>query len=547
MLRNIEFRDLFNRFGFLIIGLAISAVVFFIAPRPLNIVVTIVLVVSSLGVQLVYYIIKTKLILVDLDLVYTLLHARLIASGKPPVGDIFKSVAANKDVYKGYAEIARRIYLLGKEWGYSFPQAIRIVADGIRDKVAKNVLYRLGGVLSVGEDAEQFLDREYNTLLAEYRSIYTRTMDNAKVLLGLYVTMIGSLMFLAATFMILSMFFGSSTGILKAAYIGIELALIVQAVLVYLSVKPELFEYEASANRLRRIMRLAGYGAIIGSLALGLLFTLKGLTGYKLITIILLLLGATTIPIGLTGKLGEDKIKETDEFYPVFIRSYGMHLSTIPDMIKSLEPLLASNLGPLIKPLKRLYARLKNSVLPRHAWNLFAEDTRSELVHRGTVLFLDTMEYGGDPELAGGLISDHHNEINRLRKIRYEISNTFSSTLLIMHSTAISILILMAELMRLFSKVVNQLSTQVPPQFVSLFPFAAVNIDILTLLNSLIIVTLTIANSAVLYRVVPGSKLSFFYYLGVYSLVSAITVYTSAVVISMVFSKVIVPTGILPV
>ena len=547
MLRNIEFRDLFNRFGFIIIGLAISAVVFFIAPRPLNIVVTIVLVVSSLGVQLVYYIIKTKLILVDMDLVYTLLHARLIASGKPPVGDIFKSVAANKDVYKGYAEIARRIYLLGKEWGYSFPQAIRIVADGIRDKVTKNILYRLGGVLSVGEDVEQFLDREYNTLLAEYRSIYTRTMDNAKVLLGLYVTMIGSLMFLAATFMILSMFFGSSAGILKAAYIGIELALIVQAVLVYLSVKPELFEYEASTNRLRRIMKLAGYGAIIGSLALGLLLTLKGLTGYKLITTILLLLGVTTIPIGLAGKLGEGRIKETDEFYPVFIRSYGMHLATIPNMIKSLEPLLASNLGPLIKPLKRLYARLKNSVLPRHAWSLFAEDTGSELVHRGTVMFLDTVEYGGDPGLAGNLISDHHNEINRLRKVRYEISNTFSSTLLIMHSTAISILIVMAELMRLFSNVVNQLSTQVPPQFVSLFPFAAVNMDILTLLNSVIIVTLTIANSAVLYRVVPGSKLSFFYYLGVYSLVSAITVYASAVAINMVFSKVIVPTGILPV
>ncbi|MCE4606330.1 MAG: type II secretion system F family protein [Desulfurococcales archaeon] len=542
-----EAKEFFYKFGFVIMGLIVAVFISILAPRPMGIVISIVLVVALIGIQLVVYIIKTKLILVDVDLVYTLLHSRLIASGKPPIGDIFKSVAERREVYGGYADIARRVYLLGKEWGYSFPQAIRIVADSIRDKVTKNILYRLGGVLAVGEDVEQFLEREYITLLAEYRSIYTRTMDNTRVLLGLYVTMIGSLMFLAATFLILSVFFGSNAGILKASYFGIELALIVQAVLVYISVRPEPFEYEGRENRTRRLLRLIGMAMIAASIFSGVLLVLKGVTGYKLISLTLLVLGITTLPIGLTGKLGESQVKEIDEFFSVFIRSYGMHLATIPNMIKSLEPLLASNLGPLIQPLKRLYARLVNSILPNHAWTLFSRDTRSELVHRGTVMFIDTIEYGGDPGLAGSLISDHHNEMNRLRKVRYEVSSTFSSTLLIMHATAISILIVMAELMNLFSNVISTLSTQVPPQFVSLFPFSAVNMSIISIFNSIIIITLTIANSAVLYRVAPGSKLSFFYYLGLYAIVSAGTVYASAILIDMVFSKVIVPTGILPV
>jgi len=548
-LPRIDLKLVLYRFGLILAGIPVALVLFFLLSSPLNILLSIIVMVSLIGIQLILYIVKTKLILVDVDLVYTLLHSRLVSSGKPPVSAIFQSIARYEKVYKRYSDIARRIYLLGKEWGYSFPQAIKIVADSIEDKVTRNILYRLSGVLSVGEDPELFFEREYNTLLAEYKSIYTRTIDSARVLLGLYVTMIGSLMFLAATFMILSIFFGSGGNILKMAYGAIELALIVQALLVFMSLKPEPFEYEGEPeNRIHKIMRLGGAASLIASLAIGAALALfTGITGYKLISIILLVMGVLTLPWGLYGKIGESVIKEIDEFFPVFIRSYGTHLATIPNMIKALEPLLISNLGPLIKPLKRLYSRLLNSVLPQHAWDLFATDSRSELVHRGTVMFLETIENGGDPGLAGLMISDHHNEMNRLRKVRYEVSSTFSSTLLIMHSAAIMILIIMTELMNLFTGIINNLSTQVPPQFLSLFPFSSFNTSILTTLNIVVIVTLTIANSLVLNRVVPGSKVSLYYYLGLYALVSAATVYGSAFIINVVFSKIVVPTGILPI
>jgi Archaeal flagella assembly protein J len=77
---------------------------------------------------------------------------------------------------------------------------------------------------------------------------------------------------------------------------------------------------------------------------------------------------------------------------------------------------------------------------PRVAWGLFADESSSEMATRGTHIFIDTVETGGDLGEAGALISDHVNELFGLRASYIQVFKTFEVTLYLMHLIVIVLL-----------------------------------------------------------------------------------------------------------
>ncbi len=533
----------FYKFGLIILGLVpASASLLYLEP-PNNVLMAIVVFLTFAGLQAMLYLLGFKISMLDQELLLMLLHMRLVASGKPPTGRIFRAISEFPSIYGGYSKIFRGIYDLGKEWGYSYPKAVSIASERVDNEILKNILQRLSGVLAVGEDVEEFFEREYRTLLSEYENVYTRTMNSARVLLGIYITMLGSLVFLVSTFMVLAFFFGGDVSILYLSYAAVTAGSMLLGLLVFLALRQEPFEYRGNPELMR--YRIIKYGGIIsllaGSLGGLLLVLMRGGLDFIGLAAAYALAGVVLLPVGIAARLEESRIRDVDEFFPVFIRSYGSHLATVGNMVKALEPILISNLGVLMTPIRRLYARLKNSVDPRVSWELFAAETGSELARRGITLFMDTMEAGGDVDLAGALISEHHNNMNRLRKLRYQVASTFSSTLFIMHGAAIIILLIMSKLLELFSNVLATLMEELPPEISSIFPFRAMDVSLLPVLNLIFITSIILVNSAVVTRVTPGSKLTFYFYMALYLILSGVSIYVAVKIIDFVIGSITGP------
>ena len=480
---------------------------------------------------------RRSMAIIDHDLLYMLLHMRSVATGKPPVSVLFESVSKDLRNYPAYSRYMRKIYGLGKEWGYSFSQATRIVGSRADNLVLKNLLSRMSGVLAVGEDVETFLEREYKTLMSEYINVYHRMTNTARVFMGVYVTILGSLIFVLVTFMLMAFFFGGSLAIVASSYMGVGMALVGMLVLLYMLVGKEPFEFYGSPKLLKyKILSIAGVAGLALASLISSLYLLRYNDTFEEAARGLLLSGALLLPLGIIAKRVEASINNVDDFFPVFIRSFGTHLATLPDMVKALEPLLISQLGRLAVYLRRLYTRLANSLKPEAAWRLFAAETGSELVRRAVTIFTDSLKNGGDPEKVGIMLSDHHNEMVRLRKQRLQVAKTFESTLYLMHAAVVVILVFISKLMLAFSSILQNIMKQAPEEVASVFPFQAIDSPYLVTMSIILIAVISVLNSLAVGRVMPGARASFFFYFSVLLIISGVSIMVSSGLIDYVLS-----------
>jgi len=477
---------------------------------------------------------------VDLDFVYLVLHMLSVSTGKPPTSLLFKCVSEDSS-YQPYREAFRKIYLLGKEWGYSFAEACRLVSKAVYNKIVQEFLARLSSVLSVGEDVEHFLRLEYGTMLSEYETQYTRATDALRVVLGVYTSLLASASFMVASLVMLALFFGgASANLIVVSFLAVTLMVVGSAVSVSALVKKEPFE-----NKLKPLpgVYLAADALAALALALGALasyFAAKKVGASFIVPVALFgVSGALLLLPGYLAKSVEKLVSEIDDFFPVFVRSYGMHLQTIPHMAKALKPTLAAELGRLSALLKNLYARLVNGVDPSVAWRLFSAEARSELVARDVKILLDAFERGGRLADVGAWLSDHHNAIVRLRRSRLEVGRTFETTSYVMTFLLAMIISFVSYLAETFSTLLTAMQVQLPASVGLAFFFGAVPHALLVYLATALLAASVLSTAAVASRAVPGVSRSFWYYVSVLSLCAAAGVLVGDRVVGFLASKVL--------
>uniref|UniRef100_A0A7J3ZM90 Type II secretion system protein GspF domain-containing protein n=1 Tax=Fervidicoccus fontis TaxID=683846 RepID=A0A7J3ZM90_9CREN len=460
---------------------------------------------------------------VDLDLVYALLHMLSVSTGKPPVSYIFKSVS-EEGLYPVYREIFRKIYVLGKEWGYSFADACRLVARTVNNKIVREILARLGSVLAVGEDVEQFLRLEYSTIMSEFETQHSRSTDALRIVLGVYSSLLAAATFMIASLVVLAFFFGDiGERLIVSSFTAVTIMILAAAATIGVAIPTTPFE-----NKLKPYPRLYGIIDVLAPVMLACSAAISYLLLRKMglsITSIALGLGATgallLVP-GYAAKSIERLVNDVDLFFPVFIRSYGMHLQTLPQMDRALKPILVAELGKLNKTLENLYARLSNNIDPFISWRLFSAETRSELVARSVRIFLDTFERGGRLADVGALLSDTHNTIVRLRKARLEVGKTFESAISLMHALIALIVVFVSRLAEFLSSVLVGLQAAIPTDAAVLFFFQMLPRELLTLPIALMLIASVLSTSLVASKAIPGVSRSFWYY------VSVLAIFTTA-------------------
>lgn len=527
-----------------VVNVVLMALIAIHIAYPFNVVFVVVSITGS-TVFIVYYTGVKRLggiVPVSDDLVFILVHMRCLATANPPVATLFKKVGEAEFYRKKYREMCYKVFTLTKNWGYGLPDSLRLVAREAPSKIEEQLLQRFSAIVATGADIREYLRLEYNTLFSEYKSAYGRMIDMLRVVLGIYTTLVGALTFLISTLLLLGIIFGGAVHLVLMSIIGMSIALLTMAVLMYFIIRRPLFECKRPISPLIKIVSILGTSGLAFLVASFTYLTITYTIGtLEVSSLCIVLTGLVLLPAGLLVKVHESRIMEYDMFYPAFIRSYGEHLAVVPNMIESLKPLLVAELGKLKKLLIKVYAGLVNRIDPRLIWRRFSLESGSELIVRASSIFMDTIELGGNIDESGVLLSDHLNELYRLRLAYMQVFKTFEVTLYVMHTIAIILLIFIGGFMSLFSEVILKYALTIPPEFAGIFAFftiAPMDVSFLVNVSALI---LALSNTIALISVNPGSKYAIYYYLSIMLVLTGGGLYLGYITINQLLGVFLIP------
>jgi flagellar protein FlaJ len=120
----------------------------------------------------------------------------------------------------------------------------------------------------------------------------------------------------------------------------------------------------------------------------------------------MIIAGVIMIPVGLEAKRDIEKVNKRDESYTTFIRSLGSIISgsglTVPKALLKIDP---KNLGELKDMSQELYKKLASGLDPALCWGRFVGETGSYLIYKFTSVFVDAVNFGGNAEVVGELVS----------------------------------------------------------------------------------------------------------------------------------------------
>ena len=472
---------------FLWISITLAIVSISLSP-PLNI---ILLSISPLPITLSYAITflrrKVAMTVIDEEMLYLITHMYAVSTGKPPYDRIFSLGGVSGKGYRLYSEILNKIASLGKRWGYSLIIASKIQTGGKMNPLFRDFLNRLSEAINVGEDLETFLYLEQNTMLVSYEADYARVLEALKLLLGIYTASISSAVFIVINMVLLSFFFGGAN-IVIISLIGTIIALSALVLLIRKTLPSQPLIHTLRINIPE--MRLYRYSLVasmsLASAAGSMILLRLGEPAYFLMTYGFFLL----IP-GLIGKRIENRVKNIDSFFVVFIRSLGLTYATLRNYMYSIRSILASELGALTKYLRKLYARLRNGVDTRIAFLYFVGETGSETIRRGIDIFYDAIEAGGDPVKVGEILSITTQRILNLRKQREQVATAFQGVMYVLTILVVAL----TEFVFTLTQILQQVFIIAGGTGIQILPVSFIEPTILTVLKIGLIFVITILNA----------------------------------------------------
>ena len=483
---------------------------------------------------------------VDLDLLFLLLHMFAVSTGKPPRKRLFQPNCIVGG-YGDYGKALSRIASLAVDWGYGFVAATRYVAREVKNRAFSDFLLRFSEVLRTGEDPTLFLETEFAALRRNYQSQYYRAMDVLRIVLGLHTTVMSAAAFVLTVMSVLLMLTGGDINIYFVTFVSSITLVAMFTAVIYVAVPKEWITPRAKpkpAHVYRKYnVALAvsvPLAAVLGYLAYGRL----GGAEWSLMAVG----GALLLP-GLVARGIESRVRKLESFYTIFIRSLGMTYAIIPNYAKAFSSLLMSDFGPLMKPLARAYSRVSNGIDPRIAWRYFIYDTWSDLIARSTNIFADTVDAGGNTRVVGTALSDLITRINDLRSLRERTARTFEVTTYIMQALVSAIAIAVIEIIRLFSDYIKVLATGL--EVVELYGLLMLvlppeTIALMTNLAVAFLAFLTVANAITIKVAYGGIPETLWQQISLLLVVTSGAVVGIRFMIGVIFREILVPPILIP-
>ncbi|MEM4017985.1 MAG: type II secretion system F family protein [Sulfolobales archaeon] len=484
---------------------------------------------------------KFKVSTIDLPLLFLVHHMYAVSTGKPPRKRLFEleCVAGG---YGEYENVLKKISTLATDWGYGFIRAIRLVVNReVRNKIFGDYLLRLSEVLRTGEDPARFLAIELSAIRRSYQSSYQRAIDIMRIALGLHTTLTSSTAFIITVMAILMVFMGGALQQYVLSIIGSAFTVAFFTATLYLLLPREKLtpQLKPRPKQVFRLYDLSVAVSIVTSVAVGyMLFYV-----FNQLEMSLFVAASVLVVPGLVATRIEGRIKRMESFYTVFIRGFGLTFSVIPNYARTLHSVLASDFGPLTKPIATAYAKLSNGLDPKVVWRHFAYDVWSDIVARSTNVVVDAVEVGGNLREVGIALSDTVTRILDLRNLRERTARTFEATVYVVQALVTVIAMSIIEILRSFSNFIQGLAIglEISTTELPFFILTPEELAFMTNVTLLYLAFLTVAN-AIAIKIARGGMIETFWV--PLSLMLAITSAASIIVrllVSALFGELLIP------
>ncbi|MEM2154138.1 MAG: hypothetical protein QXY76_04430 [Nitrososphaeria archaeon] len=442
------------------------------------------------------------------DLLFTIIQMYAVSTGKPSRNRILEIKTIVGD-YREFQTILNKFSTLSTNWGYGLVRAIQLLAKNVKNIIFRNFLLRLSEVLRVGEDPENYLELEARMHSRLYEYNYSRSLDFARVLLGLYSSVMSASAFIIITLALLSMFMGGDTILLIFSIVGsVSITIFFGIFIVLIMPKDWAILYGAIRPNYMRTYLVITLAALLASSIFYYLTTF--ILGFTLSYGLLF----ASLPLFLPGVYAliiEDRIKKVSNVIPVFARSFGMTYSVLQNQQKAIESTLQGELGPLRKFIENLRARISTGIDPKIGWKHACFDTCNKDFIRLTNILTDTMDVNGNTANVGIFLSDYFTVLNNMRVSRLGIARTFESTIYMLHALLVAISSALMTILNIFSEYYKTMMEMMETSaetfsMITEFPIRFFEIDVNLVANMLFtsIIVLAIMNAIVLKIVFGG-------------------------------------------
>lgn len=362
-----------------------------------------------------------------------LTHITVLSTTNIERVEIFRTLA-QVDEYGALAEEMGRVTALVDTWNQSLDDACRRRSKRVSSELLADFLERLAYTVGAGQRLDKFLLNEQESIIQEFVIRYESALSKLEVMKELYLSLMLSVTFILVFATVLPILIGVSPTLLLGAII-IMFALVQGGFLFVIHTvaprDPVWLTPEGDHSPMYRVRLPTVVGAALsGLLAVAVLAVGLGYTPLAhdvLPRPVYLAIPTTPLLIpGLLMRREEGKVNDRDEGFPSFIRALGSVESVKQTSTANvLESLRKKDFGALTANVDNLYRRLRVRIDTAGAWQLFAAETGSYLIHKFGDMYVVGRRMGGEPRQLGKVISTNFNEVLRVREQREQATTTF--------------------------------------------------------------------------------------------------------------------------
>ena len=442
---------------------------------------------------------------IDERLVNATLHMYIISLGEVGPKDLV-DVVADTEEYDYYCKSFRRIRYIATKLGFGFTQATVRVSDTVRQPF-KDVLVRLVTAFSTNEP-KGYLEIESSTMIEEYSGIYARGIESLEVLGGVFSTLQSVAIFIIMTLALLTVFMATPNMILYSYFISIFILVLMFAGIKMVAPSEKLIHVGETSPTMYRAFKYALLITAPVSIILALRMLMLNKPEYSFF-----ILGGFIVP-GAFAYMLERRVLSIDEHYPTFLKSLGGNMASTTSMNLSLVSIIEMELGPLRGLIRRVLARVKLGLSNKKAFALMASESASHQIYIANRIFLDGLNYGGDPLTIGKILGNHVVRFLEFRKRRKTVAKNFEAIVLIMQPITVALLVLLTFLSGFFSSTLSSLPY---------FEFGAIPMDVLQTGNVIMVIITSIMNALALKEIGGGFWGTFFLNFGIIMVLNGAT------------------------
>ena len=454
----------------------------------------------------------------DEKFVYFVSFLYTISTGESLAVDMVK--VASQSSYGKYSTAFKDAFRLGVGWGFGLANSLEMIAKKVSsDKTdqLKQILVKFAQVVRLGDELKIFFQNELKSTLLNYAIIYERKLENEKLFLEMFYTLMSTTVFMIAANSIMTMLTGavSAEYILLLSIIGVALSMSLFVFIMYIMFPRDPLGYNTADENLK--FRIKVYLSIGAGSAIAMVLLVSQVVPLTLVV------GFSLAPLfypGLLARKMEKQIVHINTWYPEFIRHFGEIYATVGSMGLALDAVLRSDFGSIQKNVIALKNRIKNKVDQRLAFDLFSRDSGSEIIRNGNMVISMAINKGSNMNESGDTVATITLKFNELRAKRAQIAKTFESIIIVLHILTVAVFGLMNKLTTIFFELIDTVDvsnnafalTPIDPEFMDMV------LPILILMTSVI--------SAMALKVAQGGLYkTVFYHIALLGVLRAVTAF----------------------